>query len=323
MEVDFLSMRRHHHLATEDGEMASRGQSSLRGGSAACLALITALSLPAGCSSSSSKSSSSPSPSPPASSDMSALSDPQDVITALFQDIKAGRIDDAWARFGQRHRSMIPRERLAGLVDNLPVLRDHVDLEVRRVGSSGSPVPVHAKLTSASGEATKVSFYLGEEGHGWAIDAMHFDVRQDFPSANGAGLKARGGLCNSRREGARFEVGCGLSVYGFAHPPPGAQTRTSPEEPPLFCEGKLHVACEVTGPDGRKVEALSRSATEREAPDLEVTDPGECRDKGWTGVCDVAMSPDFPPGQYTLRTHVTDAVTGATAMQVLARWVYQ
>ena len=259
------------------------------------LVLSGALALPTGCTSSSSSSTS---------------SDPQEVVTALLQDIKAGRIDDAYRRFGQRHLSMVPRERFVALVDNFPLLRDHVDLKVKRAGSGGKPVPVQAELTSASGEARKMSFYMVEEGRNWAIGSMQVDVRTDFPGAGketGLRIWERDRECSTNRQGTRFEIRCHMTVAGFAQPPLGEQ----------LCSYKLVLDCEVTGPDGRRVERLSRNRTENAA--LE----GSCGEQTWAGVCDATLSPEFPPGPYALRVRVSDGLTGATVAQELADFVFQ
>ena len=285
-EVAMEAQARANRLGAKPGKATAGLARRPWGNLVACLALITILSLPTGCSS-------------------SDRPGPQEVVTDFFQDIKAGRIGAAHRHFGKSHRALLSRERFATLVKNLPLLKEHAAVTVTRVGSGPAPLPVHVQLTSASGEKTHVSLYLFREEESWVLGAMHFDVATDFPSApDGSAGGRRGSSCSSNREGGSLEVSCKM-LFTLSQPPVDQER----------CSYELVVDCEVSGPDGQRAEPPSSSWTDAFEQD--------CNNQYRSMECVATLSPDFPPGPYALRVRVTDRSTGATFTHELAHFVHQ
>jgi hypothetical protein len=222
-------------------------------------------------------------------------------VESHLQDLRAGNIDAAYEELSAEYRQQVSREAFGVFVGRHPGLSQYSGFSFRGYSSEGGRASLEGYVNSAKGDRETATYALVKEGAGWKISAI--EVGADHPEAQR--VEAPGGLridtieAQKRPAGNTTEVRVAINAAGFEVRPQGGQYGID-----------LAVDVETIGPDGVRVEALSRDEVQR----FQRTTSME------TGavapiVVPLTVDGSVPPGTYTIRIRVRDRVGGGQASQ--------
>jgi hypothetical protein len=234
---------------------------------------------------------------------------PAKTVHEMLAQLKGGQREGAYQHLSEAYRARLTPEDFAALAAAHPGLGNNADATfMNRALENGRAVLKDAVLTAASGEVERATFELVQDGGVWRIDAIKFAGESGTTPAGGGGSSsgdrpASSGLqlstadLQKRTEDSKIKVDIQLSVSGYA-------TRRRAEGD--FAIDLIEDA-ETRGPDGQRIEALSKTNIERyEGTTSEDPPPAH------TFSTTLTIDPEGnPPGTYTVYLTVHDMIGGA------------
>jgi hypothetical protein len=225
------------------------------------------------------------------------------VVDAQLGDIRDGKLDAARDRFTAETKGRVSAQAFAAFVARHPGLKENKDATFLNRNYRNDAASLGGTLQATSGAKETVRYELVKEGGAWKIA----EIVVGDESASGSALiaRARGPAAlvlgradvGKRREGNLTRVLVSAEATGF---------QVRPESDGYAIDLALDV--ETLGPDGLRMEALSRADVQRyiQRTSLETG-----------GVAAVStpllLDPGALPGLYTVRLTVRDLVGGAQA----------
>jgi hypothetical protein len=177
-----------------------------------------------------------------------------DAATAQIKDIADGDVDAAYARTSAKYRAGHPPEAFAAFVERHPGLRRNTGTSFDSRSVANDTAKISGTLTHGAG-AEKAFYELVKEGADWKVSALEVDGDEAKASvataAPGAGLTVETVAVNKTRQGQTFTVKIDVRVTGFELRPEGSLFRVN-----------LTEDLETIGPDGRRIDELSRAGLE-------------------------------------------------------------
>ena len=230
-----------------------------------------------------------------------AAKGPRDALVTHLENVKAGKVDAAYDGLSEPYKQAVSRPAFAAFVARHPALKDYGDIAYRNYSASGSRAVISGYVTSAKGERETASFALAQEGGHWKITGM--EISADHPEAQQ--VQGPGGLRMDPVEvmksaaGDTIEIRLGTNVAGFDVRPEGGQFGID-----------LAVDVETVGPDGLRMDALSRD-------DVQHFQRTTSMEKGAVAPIMVPLTLDksLLEGVYTVRLKVRDRVSGGEVSQ--------
>ncbi|HVR70174.1 MAG TPA: DUF4864 domain-containing protein, partial [Vicinamibacteria bacterium] len=228
-----------------------------------------------------------------------------DAAKAQLADLRAGRLDEAYARFSEDYRAKVSRDDFAAFVDRHPALKDPADATFLSRNVTNNRAQISGTLEAGSGARESVAYRLANQGGQWVIEDL--EVEGDRP---GGGVAAEAGASAPVRLSAKLgkvrqpdhvRVLIEAEVAGFAVRPDSGQFAY-----------ELVEDVETIGPDGQPVQDLSREEVERY--------------QGRTSLAQGAvypfervltLDPTLTPGTYTVRLTIRDMVGGGRGSREL------
>jgi hypothetical protein len=95
-------------------------------------------------------------------------------IRAQLQEIKAGQLDAAYARFSESYRATVSRSDFEALIEAHPALKDNADSTFNQRNITTDTAVMSGSLKSSAGAVEAVSYQLVPEGGTWKIAALRF-----------------------------------------------------------------------------------------------------------------------------------------------------
>lgn len=225
-----------------------------------------------------------------------------DVVRAQLEDLKAGRLDEAYSRLSEGYREKVSRDGFAAFVGRHPALKDNAASSFWSRSVNNNRAQISGTLTSGSGATESAAYRLVNQGGTWAIEDM--EVEGDRP---GGGASAGAGAVSLRAELGKtsrpdqVRVLIKAEAAGFSvRPDSGRFTYDLAED------------VETMGPDGQPVQDLSRADV--------------ARHQGRTSLAEGAvypferaltLDPALTPGTYTVRLTIRDMVGGGRSSREL------
>jgi hypothetical protein len=226
---------------------------------------------------------------------------PRDALVAHLGNVKAGKLDAAYDLLSEPYKQAVSRPAFAAFVARHPALKDYSDISYRSYNTDGQQALIGGYLDSAKGERETARFALVEENGHWKISGM--EIAADRPEAlqveGPGGLRMDPVAVSKTSSGDTIDVQLATNVAGFDVRPEGGQFAID-----------LAVDVETLGPDGVRIDALSRDEVQR----FQRTTTME---KGAVAPLTVPLTLDktLPEGAYTVRLRVRDRVSGGVVAQ--------
>jgi hypothetical protein len=224
---------------------------------------------------------------------------PRDTVTEHLQNVRAGKLDAAYDALAPGYQQQVSREAFAAFVARHKGVQRFSDFSYRSFNTSGGNASLAGYVNSDAGDRETATYTLATEGGHWKITGI--EVGADHPEAQQvtgpSGLRIDSLTAEKRASGDTIEVRLGMTVAGFEVRPQGGQYAID-----------LAMDAETVGPDGLRVEALSREDVQR----FQRTTTMET---GAVAPITIPLIVDssLPPGSYTVRLRVRDRVGGGTA----------
>jgi hypothetical protein len=178
-------------------------------------------------------------------------------VEAAHAQIKAmadGDMDAAYALTAPRYRTAHPPEAFAAFVERHPGLRRNTDTSFKSRTAEGGTARLSGTLAHAAGSEGVVYEMVKEDG-GWKVSALEVDGDEGLPAVAsgpvGTGLTVDTTALNKTRQGQTITVKIDIRVTGFDLRPEGNLFRVD-----------LAEDLETVGPDGRRIDELSRVGLE-------------------------------------------------------------
>ncbi len=225
----------------------------------------------------------------------------REVVNGQLAHLRAAQVDAAYDTLSSAYKKQVSREAFGLFVAQHPALSQNADATFTSYSSQGSGTTLGGFLTSAKGERELATFGLVQEGGQWKVAAM--EVAADHPESKQAqgpsGLRIEPLDTLKRAAGNTIEVQLSTNVAGFEVRPQDGQYGID-----------LAVDVETLGPDGLRIDALSRDDVQRF---LRTTS----MEKGAVAPITVPLTVDrsLPEGTYTVRVRVRDRVGGGEVSQ--------
>jgi len=218
-------------------------------------------------------------------------------VKAQLQDIKSGNLDAAVQRFSAS--AGMTKEQLQELIDQHPAMKSNADTTFNSRSVKNNTATLSGTLTGTGGEREEVTYTLVKEAGGWKITGLQFGSgpvssnqprtptqNPGRPTPDGgaaSGLQIQTVSSDKEPDGENMVVKIKIAVTGFG----------------VGGDGKVDLVqdLETHGPDGQKMDSLSRLALQRlnehaTAPTFE----------------DTLTFRNFTPGSYRARLTVRDQV---------------
>jgi len=171
---------------------------------------------------------------------------------AQVKDMAEGDVDAAYARTTSSYRAAHPPEAFAAFVDRHPGLRRNTGANLNSRAVENGTAKISGTLSHGAG--TEKAFYeLVKEGDGWKVSGLEVDGDEGraVASGTGTGLSVDTVAVNKTRQGQTVTVKIDVRVTGFDLRPEGSLFRVD-----------LAEDLETVGPDGRRIDELSRVGLE-------------------------------------------------------------
>jgi hypothetical protein len=231
-----------------------------------------------------------------------AAQGPRNAVQGHLQSLRSGNADAAYEGLSEEYRQQVSREAFGAFVARHAGLAQHSGFSIRGYSAEGSRASLEGYLNSAKGDRETATYSLVEENGRWKISGI--EVGADRPESlrvpqGPGGFRIDAIEAQKRAAGNTIEVRVGLNVAGFEVRPEGGQYGID-----------LAVDVETTGPDGARVEALSRD-------DVQRFQRSTTMETGAVApmVLPLIVDGSVPPGAYTIRVRVRDRVGGGQATQ--------
>jgi hypothetical protein len=227
---------------------------------------------------------------------------PRDAVKAQLEQIRAGQLEAAYARFAPAYRQQVSPEAFAAFVARHPALKSNADSTFMQLEVSGPSASLSGYLATASGEREVATYGLVKDGAEWRI--THMEVASDRPEAHTAaaaaaatGVRMDSVEVDKRPIGTTVEVTISMNVSGFEVRQQGDQYAFD-----------LALDVETVGPDGLLIDALTRADVQRYQ---RTTSMGN----GAVFPLRTALTLDrtLPEGTYVVRLRVRDIFGGGQA----------
>jgi hypothetical protein len=180
-----------------------------------------------------------------------------DAAKAQLADLRAGRMDAAYARFSEDYRARVSQEDFAAFVARHPALADPADSTFLSRNVTNNRANISGTLKAGSGATESVAYRLVREGGQWLVEDI--EVEGDRPTPGGGQASAGGGAAltlradlDKTRQPDAVRVLIRAEAAGFAVRPDAGQFTYDLVE-------DVH----TVGPDGQPVAELSREEVER------------------------------------------------------------
>jgi hypothetical protein len=227
-----------------------------------------------------------------------------DAVRAQLEEIKAGKLEEAHARFSESYRAEIPSAAFAAFVDRHPSVKDNADSTFTSRNVTNNRAQLKGTLKAGSGVTEEVDYRLVKEGGDWKVEFM--EVAGDRPDAGEmaqlAGVSGGGNLSlradvgkTTQPDQVRVQIRAEVAGFGV-RPDAGAFVYDLAED----------VA--TTGPDGQAVAELTQADVHRH--------------QGRTSLPQGAvypfervltLDPALTPGTYVVRLTIRDLVGGGSS----------
>lgn len=229
----------------------------------------------------------------------------REVVDEQLSEIRGGKLEAAHALFTDETRGRVTPAAFAAFVARHPGLKENKDATFLQRNYRNAAASLSGTLEASSGAKEAVRYELVKEGGAWKVA----EIVVGDESASGSALiaRARGpatlGLdradVSKRRDGNLTRVLVSAEATGF---------QVRPESDGYTIDLALDV--ETLGPDGVRVEALSRADVQRyiQRTSLETGAVAAVSTP-------LLLDPATPPGPYTVRLTVRDLVGGGQADQ--------
>ena len=226
---------------------------------------------------------------------------PRDALAAHLTSLRAGNLDAAYDGLSEPYKQAVSRPAYAAFVARHPALKEYDDISYRSYNTSGAQALISGFITSAKGERETASFALTQEAGKWKISGI--EVAADHPEAQQ--VQGPGGLrmdpvdVQKTAAGDTIEIRLGTNVAGFDVRPEGGQFGID-----------LAVDVETLGPDGVRIDALTRDDVQRFQRTTSL-------EKGAVApiLVPITLDKSLPEGAYTVRLRVRDRVSGGAVAQ--------
>lgn len=185
-------------------------------------------------------------------------------VRAQIEEIKAGRIDEAYARLSGSYRAQVSRSSFEAFAARHPGLKENADSTFWSRSVKNDTAEISGALTAASGARETVAYKLVKEGGVWKITSI--EVGGETPRAGPeAGDPGRAGApaearalaiqttgVHKERTADGIKVTLKIRVTGFELRPEAGVFRID-----------LAQDLETLGPDGARIESLCRKDFKR------------------------------------------------------------
>jgi hypothetical protein len=224
---------------------------------------------------------------------------PRETVTEHLQNVRAGKLDAAYEALAPPYQQQVSREAFAAFVARHKGLQRFSDFSYRNYNTDGAHASLGGFVNSDGGDRETATYTLVQDGGRWRITGI--DVGADHPEAQlvqgPSGLRIDSLTAEKRASGDTVEVRLAMTIAGFEVRPQGGQYGID-----------LALDAETVGPDGLRVDALSRDDVQR----FQRTTTMET---GAVAPITIPLLVDstLPPGTYTVRLRVRDRVGGGTA----------
>jgi hypothetical protein len=101
--------------------------------------------------------------------------EPVKVVRAQLEDVKAGRMDEAYAKLSASYQAQVSRGEFELFVEQHPGMKDNSDSTFLHRNVSGDTARIAGYLTSSTGIREPVAYGLVSEGGEWRISSIGFD----------------------------------------------------------------------------------------------------------------------------------------------------
>lgn len=234
---------------------------------------------------------------------------PVTAVQEMLKELKAGQTEAAYQRLSTAYRARLDAGDFARVVAAHPGLHANKDASFSsRKIENGRAILKDVVLTPESGESETASFELIEEGGAWKIDAMSFGVGGDPGTSSGGDAGSPGALqvtiadVTKTRESDSYKVVIDVTVSGYT---------VRPRDGGDF-EMDLQEDVETLGPDGQRIDGLSKDEIERRQSATSESSPPPSQTFSTT----LTVDPNNSPGLYTVRCTVIDHIGGGRQTQV-------
>ena len=233
-----------------------------------------------------------------------AMQAPVDEVKAQLADVKAGNLDQAYARLAPAYQVDVSKEEFQAFAGKHVTFAQNADTTFNNRSIANGVASISGSLRSVSGESEDASFKLQKQGDAWKVSAIEVDGDSPENSVpdTGTGEMAIEPLgVQKRLESGTLRVTLRIQVTGFKVRPEGEQFAI-----------ELAEDVETTGPDGVVVDGLTRSDVERFAGS---TSLGTGAFASFT--TNLTMDPQSAPGSYSVKLTVRDLVGGGQVSHVV------
>jgi hypothetical protein len=230
----------------------------------------------------------------------------RDVVGEQIDDIKAGKMQEAYGRLSADLRSRVTPEAFAAFVERHPGLKANEDATFTNRSFRNDTATLGGTLTAAGGAKEDVRYDLVKEDGAWKVA----EIVVGDESASGSALiaRARGAAAvlkldrvevAKRKDGALTRVVVSAEAAGF---------QVRPEDDSFVIDLALDV--QTFGPDGALVEALSKADVQRLVQRTSL-ESGAVANVSTP----LLLDPSTPPGSYAVRLTLRDLVGGGQVTQ--------
>ena len=178
----------------------------------------------------------------------------EDAARAQLKDIDEGNVDAAYARTTSSYRAAHSAAAFAAFVDKHPGLKSNTGSTFSKPSVENGTTRMSGNLAHAAGSESVV-YKLVKEGSEWKVSGLEVDGDQGgagaASAADGAGLTVETTAVNKVAQGQTITVKIDVRVTGFDLRPEGNLFRVD-----------LTEDLETHGPDGRRIDELSRVGLE-------------------------------------------------------------
>jgi FHA domain-containing protein/uncharacterized protein DUF4864 len=216
-----------------------------------------------------------------------------DAVHGQLKELKAGQTEAAYQRMSESYRSRVSPEAFQALVARHPALKSNADSTFRNRSVHNDTAELIGFLTATSGEREDVTYHLVREGGAWKISDLELPGERLRPddARRPRGMQVEASV-DKRREGGMVRVAIRVEVSGFEVRPEGDHYAID-----------LAEDVETMGPDGQKIEALSREDIQRYQANTSLAQGAVA-----PFTTNLTLDPASAPGTYTVRLIVRDLV---------------
>jgi hypothetical protein len=230
-----------------------------------------------------------------------------DAAKAQLADLRAGRLDAAYARFSEDYRAGVSRDAFAAFVDRHPALKDHADSTFLSRNVNNNRAQIAGTLEAGSGATESVAYRLVRQDGQWVIEDLEVEGDRPTPgvalgaaSADAGRVVLRADL-DKTRQPDHVRVLIRAEAAGFAVRPDAGQFAYD-----------LAEDVQTLGPDGQPVAELTADEV------------GSYQ--GRTSLAQGAvypfervltLDPALTPGTYVVRLTIRDRVGGGQTSREL------